>query len=391
MSARVIVHLAVDVNTPQRPTTTTAIEWFVQALDDFDHVVVAYQRKPRRVDDPVECAAVGYRLYHFPYQGWPFGSGLKSSMRRAAERTIAMLEADGIRPDLIHAHKFTFEGLAGWHVARHFGVPLFVSLRGEVETKVFRRKPMLRPFLRRIAADAARLYFVSAWFRDEFHVHVPAQPNKERLLPNIVRNVVPVIAPSPPGEAFVTILNLDTWRRKGLRWLLDGLALALRHQPALRLEIIGGGSTAAVTQVRAMIAQRGLQSAVTLVGALPNADVLARLPRYRALLLPSLNETFGMVLVEALFAGVPILFTRGTAIDGYLDGLDVGHAVPPRNAAAIAEAILDLWQRGPAMREAIVAAAPRLFAIFDPATNIARYRTDVHDAINAHRSPADQL
>lgn len=378
----VILHLAVDVNTPQRPKTTNAIEWFVRELDDCDNVVVAYQRRERPAPAPVECAAEGFRLFHFPYFGLRLGIGLLPAMRRAAKRTIALLEARGIRPDLVHAHKFTFEGLAGHEIARHFGAPLFVSLRGEVETKVFRMKPTLRPLLRRVATEAARLYFVSAWFRDEFHRYVPAQPGKERNLPNIVRNIAPVITPQPPGERFVAILALDTWKRKGVRWLLDGLALARRERPDLKLDLIGGGGGRSRARIARMIAARGLADAVTLVGPLPNAELLARLPRYRALLLPSLNETFGMVYVEALFAGVPILFTRGTAIDGYLDGLDVGRAVPPRDAKAIAAAILDLDARTVEMRAEIAAAAPQLFAAFDPAGSIARYRADVRAVLD---------
>lgn len=378
----VIVHLAIDVNTPERPKTTTAIEWFVQALDGFDNIVIAYQRVQRPPAKPVEHKAKGYRLFHFPFFGLRFGIGLLPAMREAARRTIDLLEHQGIRPDLVHAHKLTFEGLAGWYVARHFGVPLFVSLRGEVETKVFRMKPRLHAFLRQVCADAARLYFVSAWFRDEFHAHVPPQSDKEALLPNIVRNITPVIAPPPPPEGFVTILNLDTWRRKGVRWLLDGLARAVAQEPGIRLDIIGGGSPKSRRRVSAMIAKRGLGDVVTLVGAVPNAVLLKELPRYRALVLPSLNETFGMVYVEALFAGLPVLFTRGTAIDGYLEGLDVARTAAPHDAVEIAAAMLDLWRDADRLRANVVAAAPALFASFDPEATIARYRTDVATVLN---------
>ena len=382
-----ILHLAIDVNTPQRPLTTHAIERFVEALDeDFTNVVIAYQRRASPLlNGPEECSHPGHRLFHFPFVGLKFGIGLLPAMHRAARRTIALLEREGIRPDLVHAHKLTFEGIAGWYVARHFGVPLFVSLRGEVETKIFRRKPGLRRLLRRISADAARLYFVSAWFRDEFHRHVPAAPAKERLLPNIVRNIAPAITARPPGDAFVSVLNLDTWRRKGLRWLLDGLALAVRREPAIRLDIIGGGSPAAVARVEAMIAARGLDKVVTLVGPLANDAVIARLPGYRALLLPSLNETFGMVYVEALFAGVPVLFTAGTAIDGYLDGLDVAVAVRPRDVTGIADAVVTLFARSSAMRAAIVDAAPQLFRTFDADTMIAAYRADVQAVLASNQ------
>lgn len=390
MSGRpTILHLAVDYNTPQRPRTTTAIEWFVDALDaDFDNVVVAYLRSSRPTGLTEEaCETTHRRLYHFPFFGLPLGLGLLPAMRAAARRTIRRLERDGVRPDLVHAHKLTFEGLAGWYVARHFGVPLFVSLRGEVETKVFRMKPNLRGFLRRLCAEAARVYFVSAWFRDEYHAHVPAQPDKERLLPNIVRNIAPVITPRPAGDSFVCVMNLDTWKRKGLRWLLQGFARAAAQAPALRLDIIGGGSPRSRAVAARMIAEAGLGDRVTLVGRLPNAELLARMPTYRGLIMPSLNETFGMVYVEALFAGIPILFTRGTAIDGYLDGLDVAHAVPPRDADAIAAAVLDMDRRNRALRANIAAAAPRLFETFDPARSLALYVADARAAMGIAPRP----
>jgi glycosyltransferase involved in cell wall biosynthesis len=294
---------------------------------------------------------------------------------------IALLEREGIRPSLVHAHKFTFEGLAGWYVARHFDVPLFISLRGEVETKVFRAKPMLRPMLRSIAGDAARLYFVSAWFEPMFATFVPGQTAKARRLPNIVRNISPTITITPPDQGLVSVFNLDTHKRKGLAWLLDAMVMALRAEPDCTLDIIGGGSPEAIARCAAMIAKRDLGASVRLVGALSNAELLQRLPHYRAMALPSLNETFGMVYVESLFAGIPVLFTAGTAVDGYLDGLGVAIAVPARDSAAIAAGLLELWRDAGRFRENIMRAGPALFATFDPVANVERYREDVRGVV----------
>lgn len=377
-----LLHLTVDYNTPQRPKTTTAIEWMLDALPEYENVVIAYRRTPRAcAGQESRVADAPRRTYDFPYFGLPFGLGLHGAMREAARRTIALLEREGIRPHAIHAHKLTFEGIAGWYVARHFGVPLMLSLRGEVETKVFRSKPLLRRFLRRISNSAFRLYFVSAWFRDEFHRHVPPDGARERLLPNIVRNVNRQITPQPANDALVSVFNLDTWKRKGVRWLIEGMAIAVRRNPALRLDIIGGGGEAGRGEVERLIAHHAMGAHVRLVGPLPNDELLSRLADYRALALPSLNETFGMVYVEALFAGIPVLFTRGTAIDGYLDDLDVSRSAPPRDAAAIAEALLELWDGSDAFRARIAAAAPQLHAIFAPEVALDRYRADIAEAI----------
>jgi glycosyltransferase involved in cell wall biosynthesis len=167
------------------------------------------------------------------------------------------------------------------------------------------------------------------------------------------------------------------WKRKGLTWMLDGFARAAARNPSLRLDIVGGGSDKSEAKVKAEIAKRNLQSRVRLRGKVPNAQLLTELPNYRGLLLPSVNETFGMVYVEALFAGVPVIFTAGSAIDGYLDGLDVARTVPPRDVPAIADAILEVDALTDSLRENIRQAAPTLFARFDPETALAGYRADI--------------
>lgn len=377
-----VLHLAVEWNTPQRDQTTTAIEWLVDGIDDFDNVVIAYRRVTHRAaGSEIRVPSQRARVYDFPYFGLPLGIGLHAAMRKAARRTIGRLERDGIRPAVVHAHKLTFEGIAGWYIARHFGVPLMLSLRGEVETKVFRNKPLLRPFLRKVCTDATRIYVVSAWFIDEFHKHMPDLSARERLLPNFVGNTTPVISPQPPEDRFVSIFNLDMWRRKGASWLLAGFADAARQDLTLKLDIIGRGTAKARAVVEKLIKRYRLQDRVRLREPMSNTELLAALPRYRGLLLPSVNETFGMVYVEALFAGIPVLFTRGTAIDGYVDGLAAAKTVPARDTQAITRAILDIARDELVLRAELAGSAARLFATFDPASTISRYRADLREAI----------
>ncbi|WP_193227606.1 glycosyltransferase [Aureimonas psammosilenae] len=380
-----ILHLSIDFNDPHRASTTTAIEWFVaEHVKDFDTVVVSMTRQ----SDPRQtylhdCGVMnGSRVFAFGYHGLPFGIALFPSMWLAARRIRKLLDQEGIRPDLIHAHKLGFEGISAWVLSRWYKIPFFVSLRGEVETKIFRRKPDYRPLLRRIVRDAKRVYHVSAWFRDEFHRHVPPMPH-ERLLPNIVRNIKPEIATVPAGNRFVTIMNLDIWRKKGLHTLLDGLALALRERPGIALDIVGSGKEESKAAASALVKKAGVEENVRFLGRLDNAALIERLPTYRGLLLPSSNETFGMVYVEALFAGIPVMHTKGTGIDGYLDNLDVSIGVPEGDAAAVAAAILRMDRETEAYRARLTASASELFTRFDKERMVANYRADVAEALTA--------
>jgi glycosyltransferase involved in cell wall biosynthesis len=75
--------------------------------------------------------------------------------------------------------------------------------------------------------------------------------------------------------------------------------------------------------------------------------------------LPSHRESFGMVFVEALLAGCPILGPAGFAIDGYLpDGL-VGLLVPSRDEVAIAEALDRLLSEETAFKHRLAALQAR--------------------------------
>jgi glycosyltransferase involved in cell wall biosynthesis len=58
--------------------------------------------------------------------------------------------------------------------------------------------------------------------------------------------------------------------------------------------------------------------------------------------LPSWRETFGMVFVEALLSGCPIVYPEGRAVDGYFEGAPFAIAVPPRDAGALADAMVTL-------------------------------------------------
>jgi glycosyltransferase involved in cell wall biosynthesis len=372
----------VDYNTAFRAPTTKAVEWFVDELDEFDNIVVAMRRTLRHMPGEITLDhASSRRVFDMPYHCLPVGIGLHRAMRLAARRIIALLAKHNIRPDVIHAHKFSVEGLCAWYVARAIGIPLVVSLRGEVESKIFRFKPSHKQAYRQVAAYTRRIYFVSAWFADEFHRYAPGMEAKTRLLPNVVRNLAPRIDPEPAVRGLVTVLNLDTHRRKGMRWLLDAIAIAIMIEPAIHLDIIGGGSAKAVAAVKRMIAKRGLGSAVQLLGPMPNAQVLEHLRGYRAMVLPSVNETFGMVYVESLFAGVPILFTKGTGVDGYLDQFDVGIGVPPRDDKAISQAILKLWRESDTYRKSIADAGRGLFDVFDPNRSVAAYKDDIRQVI----------
>ncbi|MBD8892421.1 glycosyltransferase [Roseibium litorale] len=381
-----ILHLSADYPNPYRNRTTTAIERLViSAVRENggigDHVVMSLNRTslPWKTHF-IDCGERdGVRVFAYRYFGLPMGIGLAGTMRRVARKIAKVLNAEGWQPDLIHAHKFAFEGIAGLELCETYGgTPrFFVSVRGESERNVLLFKPNYRPLLRRIAERADMIYHVSAWFRAAFHEHIPEQPAKERLLPNIVGNTAPELPSMPPNGRFATVLHLNLRKRKGLNDLLKGFAIFHEANPDVCLDIIGPGDDETVAAVIKEIDELDLAASVKLLGGMDGKTLFEHLPHYIALALPSHQETFGMVYLEALFAGIPILYSRDTGIDGYLDGVNAGVGVEAGNAEDIASALEKLYRDNAAYRSSIAASGRLLHDRFDPEAITSGYRKDV--------------
>jgi len=377
-----ILHISSDYLDPIRPPPITdAVVRLVDRMIDHRQIVVSLQRvvDPRRVLWRDFGDVGGRRLIVYRYFAPPFGLGMAACQGVVARRIGRFLRDEGLRPDIVHTHRFTFEGIAGWWLARRFGAAHFASMRGEVESKVFRSKPTYKPLFRRIARDAARVFHVSAWYRRDFERYTGIDPAKTGFLPNIVFNARPTIPLIEPEPVIVVPMSLRAIDKKGLPELLAAFALVRDRLPGVRLEIIGEGPADTVARVHALINANGLTDLARLRDFMPHEALLDHLGRALVMALPSHKETFGMVYSEALFAGTPILHSLGSGVDGYLDGLDVGVGIQPGDVQGIADALVRLVLDNRRYRAAISAAAATLHDRLGPDGVLARYRAAVTD------------
>jgi phosphatidylinositol alpha-mannosyltransferase len=295
---------------------------------------------------PVEEACVwrAGRTLAVPYNGSiaPIGPG-PAVAARVAHRLRAF------DPDVVHVHEPMVPG-ASLFATLQSRRPVFATFHANAGRA--RSLRVMAPLARRVYARIDRPMAVSRaaarFIADTIGVPEPVVvPNGVDL--DAFRRPAATLDGRPPTLLFVNRLD----PRKGFGVLLAAFARASEALPDLRLVVAGDGpDRLAAAQLPA-----GLRSRIELLGDVPHADVPDVHARADLFVAPALGrESFGMVLVEAMAAGLPIV---ASAIPGYTEVVEHGRTawlVRPGDDAALASAIVTLL-RDPAARARLVAEA----------------------------------
>jgi glycosyltransferase involved in cell wall biosynthesis len=153
-------------------------------------------------------------------------------------------------------------------------------------------------------------------------------------------------ASKPDGE-FTVLCVCRFYPRKRLALLLRAAHLLRRQIPGLQIRLVGGGPEA--KSLRRLWRELRLQPIVTWVGEAPQHELAREYNRADVFCLPSVQEGFGIVFLEAMAAGRPIVAARAAAIP---EVVRHGVLVEPENAEALADGIWRLW-RYPSLRSSI--------------------------------------
>lgn len=113
-----------------------------------------------------------------------------------------------------------------------------------------------------------------------------------------------------PGDAQVVLFMSRVVPNKGLDFLIPALARLKAEFPKLWFVLAGTGASDFVAQVHSWIEERGIRPFTTEVGFVSGQEKLDALAAANIFALPSLNENFGIVIIEAMYAGLPLLISK---------------------------------------------------------------------------------
>lgn len=277
-----------------------------------------------------------------------FMVGAGSTLRRLEWRTYLR----AVRPlvervrrefpfELVHAHFSYPDGVVAARIGRRYGVPVVIT-----EQAPWRPWMDEAPVERRLAVEALResvfQIAISTAVRDSI-VHFTGESERLRVIPDGVDTDVFTLPPNglqttPDQILFVGLIRAV----KGVDVLVRALRLLADRGRNAKLVFVGDGYYRSYQRdqadVRRLIAELGVSDSVEFRGQ-QTEDALVRAMQESALLvLPSRAESLGMVLVEALACGTPVVATRSGGPEDIVTD-EVGVLVPTEDPAALADGI----------------------------------------------------
>ena len=238
-------------------------------------------------------------------------------------------------PDVLHAHNLTYAGLIAQSLHLETGIPYVVTEHSS-DFLLGRPNPQISPRLAACAREAGAMTAVSHALARAINSWTGV--TEIGIIPNIVDSVMmdsPLVEPvrRAAGPVFLNVASLDD--NKNQAGLIDAFALGFSGSTAtLRF----GGTGPREGALRARAVERGVGGQVVFLGHLQREAMLRELQGCDCFVLASRHETFGVVLIEALACGRPIISTRcGGPEDVVTD--DCGLLVAKDDPAALSAAM----------------------------------------------------
>ena len=255
---------------------------------------------------------------------------------------VRQLRAD--RADLVHVQCVSSGSWFAYRAARMLGLPVVVTLHGELTMdadRIYERSPLLRHTLRMLLADADAVTACSqATLTEAEEWAGRALRDRGRVVHNGVdldEFAGPESDREPGARPFALAIGRLV-RQKGFDVLLDAFA-ALVADPGFEWDVVIAGDGPERGALGAQADRLGVGERVRFAGRTDRAETVDLFRRAEVFVLPSRVEPFGIVNLEAMAAGTPLVASRVGGVPEIVDDGVTGLLVEPGDADDLAAAL----------------------------------------------------
>ena len=372
-------HIGFYTNTylPTMSGVVRSIATFRQAFDNMGHNVFVFAQKAAKYHDE-EPFIFRYPAVEVPWaNAYAFPVPFSSSI----DDTLPCLKLD-----VLHSHHPFLLGETAARKAESLGLPLVFTFHTRYDEYTH-----YVPFSQGLTKQIAERW-IGNYLEKCQHIIAPSDSIKELLIENgVVGDITTIptgIDLNPFREAdgqaireergwgddtvFISVGRLA--KEKSFDTLLEAATLVMRDHPKVLLAIVGGGLEE--RGLRKLARELGIADRVDFTGTVPYEEIPSYLKAANIFSFASTTETQGLVTMEAMAAGMPIVAVDATgthdAVTNGKEGL-----LTENNSAALAQAMNKIIDEK-ALRDQLVAGASKRVECFD-IDNLAEQMLDVYD------------
>ena len=347
-----VVHVSADFPDPIISAKTPVIRSLLELTrDQFAHSVISLNRRSPGFSDLLGGNAARRTQFEWgearEYRAPPLGIFHAAMLRRLGKQLAEELAADP--PALLVGHKLTIEGLVVAEAARRLRIPYAITIQGNSDTKILAARPDLARQFAQVFHNAAAVFAFAPWSLAEAERRLGKRAVAGLLIPCPTDLDTP-LAPLGAGVGLLSAFHLRHHRNKNLAGIGAGLRLLRADGETAEFTLLGGGNALEAEQCRSVL---GGISDTSVVAGLDREALRLAMNGAVGFVLPSHRESFGLVFIEALFAGLPVVYPDNRAIAGWFDDLPFAIPVDPRDPQAVAAAMKRMIREETPLKQAL--------------------------------------
>jgi glycosyltransferase involved in cell wall biosynthesis len=265
------------------------------------------------------------------------GAMLWVNLTRKLVRTYAAIHGT---PDVIHGHSAMWGGYAAMIAAEEIGRPYVITEHAS-SIMMLNVARSARKHLRDAYRNAARVIAVSRALKSS--VDCISGRDAAVVMPNTVDSEYFSLPPTPRAKRPFVFLSVgDLVPSKRIDLLIHAFARLRQHNRDTRLVIAGDGKER--VRLEELASLLGVDDAIEMTGSLSRPAVRQQMWEANALVMPSDFETFGVVLIEAMSTGLPVIATRCGGPEEVVNG-EAGSLVDCNDGRGLLRAMAEFLTR----------------------------------------------
>ena len=261
------------------------------------------------------------------------------------KKIIKDIEENHLSFDMIHAHMVFHDGFIAYYLSRRYDIPYVLSVRN-TDVQLFIKRAFLRPVMRKILNHSAKIIFINPSYKNIILQKYIQNKNRASI------EKKSIVLPNGIMDFWFQNRYLDKANAIGNQITIITVADIDYNKNQISViksieELISRGHNIKYQLVGKIVDKHAYKQIINYPfveyhSPVPKEELLSYYRKADIFIMTSFYETFGLVYIEALLQGLPIIYSQGHGIDGFFAQGVVGYSVDSRNYLEIIERIIDI-------------------------------------------------